>query len=138
MIWYLLAIYLHIVAAVLWLGQLLYLAVVDHLVAGLGPPERTRPLRDIHDRLRRLSWPCLCVTLATGGFVLYYQGATLHELLSGRLFLGSFGRLLQIKLLLTAALIGLQFLVGTRRIFLESLLVLIGATIIGMSAVLIR
>jgi uncharacterized membrane protein len=139
MIWYFLGVSLHILAAVLWIGQVIYrLAVVEPLIKRWGPLETPLPLQNMRDKLSWIGWPCLLVTVITGIFILYYQGVTLQEFGSGHLFLGSFGQRLRAKLVLTAALVVLQFFVGPRRIILEWLLALIGLTIIGLSALLIR
>jgi uncharacterized membrane protein len=138
-IWYFLSISLHILAAFLWIGQMIYrIAIIEPIIKRLGSPETVQQLRDIHDKLGRIGWPCLWVTVITGIFVLYYQGVTFQEFSSGRLFLNAFGHTLRAKLLLTVPLIVLQCLVGSRFVICQWLLALMGCTVIGLSTLLIR
>ncbi len=59
----LLSLWLHILAAVLWIGGIIYNAVVFTLPAtALGPAERARLLR----RVAPLVWASLIVLLPTG------------------------------------------------------------------------
>ncbi len=139
MIWYFLGVGLHILAVVLWIGQMIYrMMVVDPITKRFGLLESDGLLREISNRLDRISWPCLWVTVVTGIFLLYYQGVGFQEVRSGHLFLSRFGQVLEAKLLLVSVMIVIQFFVGPERKILSWFLVLLGLAVIGLSALLIR
>jgi len=138
MIWYFLAISLHIVAVTLWIGQAIYRTMIaEPIIKGLGSQE-TLSLWEINDKLDRLGWPCLLISAITGIFILYYQGTTIREVSSGHLSLGQYGQLLQVKLLLVGVMIVLQLFVRPSRVALRWCLLCVGLMVIGLSTVLVR
>lgn len=136
MIWYALAVSLHILAAVAWIGLATYQLLVVHPVAKRFDPYWQR--REVRDLSFRIGWPCLGTTVLTGIFLLYYQGVTVQEFTSGRVFVGSFGEALRAKLALTMALIVLQTVVVARPAIFGWPVALVGLTIIGISTLLTR
>jgi hypothetical protein len=138
MIWYSLAISLHVIASFLWIAPFIHRILV---VAPLVPRRKNRVAIARHDSSRvsdRFGWTCLAIAVLSGVFVLYYQGVTISEIVSGRLFVGDYGRLLGAKLMLTVVLIVLQFFPAPRRLLLDWLAGLAGSIVIGLSAVMIR
>lgn len=73
---YLLAVYTHIVAAIVWVGTNIVLAVA--VVPHLRDPELRGPvlalLRSAGPRLSRIGWSALAALLVTGTFNLYVRG----------------------------------------------------------------
>lgn len=138
MIWYSLGIYLHILAAILWIGQAVYWTMVAEPLTRGVPPETGRLLWEINNGLERIGWPCLIVTVLTGIFLVYYQGTTFHEVSSGHLLLTSFGKALGAKLSLVSVMVILQVFVKPGRLILRWLLILVGLTVISLSTLLVR
>ncbi len=130
MIWYVAAISLHLLAAMLWVGLMLHTLLLGSLGAG-------RLVEDTAERLRRLAWPALGLLALSGIYLLYYQGVTLHDVVSGNLFRGRFGNALAAKLLLVAVLAGLQ-LVVVRRDPRTAWPAVIGSAIVVVSAFMVR
>jgi hypothetical protein len=137
MIWYSLAISLHVVAAFVLIAPVLHRLFFFALESPAAPGSQLRTENDTMALLRALSWLCLAVLALTGGFVLYYQGVTVRDVVSGELFTGNYGHLLAVKLLFAAALLVLQLL-PARGALVAWMFALVGLTTIGLSAVLIR
>jgi uncharacterized membrane protein len=151
---YLLAVYLHIFATVLWVGYILFWAIlVGPLIRKFNEPNRSQLLTRIAEstwppalvpisyrlKLHQLGWIALVLLAITGGFILYYRGVTVQSILSGGLFLGSFGQVLAIKLILVAGLamgqLRLTHRPAPRLIYLELLATL---AVVGLSVALVR
>lgn len=107
---YLLTVWLHVLAAATWLGGMVFLVLV------LVPVTRQAPFAGLASvlieatgrRFRRVGWIALVVLVASGLVQLAYRGFTWADALSGRLWYGSFGQVLAIKLLLVAAILVLS------------------------------
>jgi len=117
---YLFSVWLHILAAAVWIGGMVFLALV--LVPVTRRPEY-RPIAAglvqwTGERFRWVGWTCLGLLVLSGGFNLAYQGFGWADLWTGRLWEGGFGRVLAVKLLLVAVILLLSavhdFLVGPR------------------------
>jgi uncharacterized membrane protein len=150
----LLLVYVHIMAAVLWTGYLLFWAIIAKPVAQeLGPSESTRLFRRLRDtpwpppqipvpvrlRFSGVGWALLVVFLVTGLLTAHDKGATLQRILSGQLFQETFGILLAVKLLLFAGLVILQLLshhAPTPRLFYLNMAA--GVSVVALSIVLAR
>ena len=117
---YLVLVWLHILAAVVWIGGMVFIILV------LIPVLRRREYRSLAAPLIRLTgkrfrwvgWVCLGLLLVSGIFNVGYRGFGWMDLASGRIFLGPFGHALGIKLSLVAAMIFISavhdFVVGPR------------------------
>lgn len=117
---YLLSVWLHILAAVVWVGGMLFLALV------LVPVIRRPEYRDIAASLIHwtglrffwVGWGCLGLLLVSGALNLAYRGFGWVDVKSGQLFQGSFGRVLGFKLLFVAVILVLSglhdFVIGRR------------------------
>jgi putative copper resistance protein D len=117
---YLLSVWLHILAAATWLGGMLFLALV--VVPSLRRPEyQSMAAPFVHRlgvRFRWLGWLCLGLLILSGTFNLIYRGYGWDDLWSGRLWQGPFGQALGIKLFLVAVILVLSamhdFRIGPR------------------------
>ncbi len=117
---YLLSVWLHILAAITWIGGSIFLVLV------LVPATRQPPFRPLAPQLiqwtgarfKRISWLALSVLILTGMFNLDYRGFDWADVWSGRLWLGPFGQTLGIKLFLVAITLALSalhdFVIGPR------------------------
>jgi uncharacterized membrane protein len=151
---YLIAVYLHIIATVLWVGYLLFWAIlIGPLTRKLKAPELTQLLACLNEsswppalvpvsyrlKLPELGWAALVFLAITGGFMLHYRGVTLQSILTGGFFLGRFGQVLAIKLVLMVGLaIGHLLLArrpSPRVVYLE---LLATVAVVGLSVALVR
>ncbi len=117
---YLLSVWLHLLAAIIWIGGTIFIVLV--LVPATRQPEY-RPVASgliqwTGRRFRLIGWICLGLLILSGVFNLAYRGFGWEDLWSGRLWQGPFGRTLGIKLLLVAVILLLSalhdFVVGPR------------------------
>ena len=104
---YLIGVWLHIMAAVLWVGGTLFLVIV--LVPALRRPEfgtvSAALIRFTALRFRFVGWVCLVVLILTGMANLVARGIGFDELGSALFWRGSFGQTLGIKLILVIAIL---------------------------------
>lgn len=109
---YHLNVYLHILAALLWLGGMLFFAVVGApVIRRVDPPElRTRLFRALGEQFRWVGWACIGVLLLTGVGNLHFKGLLTAEVWTGLEYWTStrYGRLLATKLALVAGMLGVQ------------------------------
>lgn len=117
---YLLSVWLHILAAAVWIGGMVFLALV--LVPVTRRPEHRAVaaslVRATGARFRWAGWGSLGLLLLTGVVNLAFRGFGWADVWSGRLWQGPLGRTLAIKLLLFSAVLLLSglhdFAIGPR------------------------
>ncbi len=104
---YLLSVWLHIMAAIVWVGGTIFLVVV--LVPAIRRPEfagiASALIRFTALRFRWVGWVCFGIFVLTGIVNLVARGIGLQELQDAIFWQGSFGRTLAIKLILVAAIL---------------------------------
>lgn len=107
---YLLSVWVHILAAMVWIGGASFIALV--LVPAVRRPEHAHNapalLRAFAMRFRTVGWASLIVLVLTGCVILGLRGYTLADCITGRVFLGPFGRTLAIKLILVTAILAVS------------------------------
>jgi copper resistance protein D len=104
---YLISVWLHIMAAVVWVGGTIFLVIV------LVPAIRCRQFAGVASalirwtalRFRWVGWVCFGVFLFTGALNLVARGMDWRELRDPVFWQGSFGRILAIKLIVVAAIL---------------------------------
>ncbi len=96
---YLLSVWLHILAAVVWLGGIFFLVLVLVPVMRKEPDERRKALflYAVGEQFRRISWTALGLIFVSGIFNLAYRGFGLSDVWNGRLWQGPFGRAFAVK-----------------------------------------
>ncbi len=103
---YLLSVWLHILAAIVWMGGMVFLILV--LVPAIRQPRYWGVAASLVHwtglRFRWVGWICLGLLLLSGAFNLAYRGFGWTDLWGGQLWEGSFGRILGAKLLLVAVI----------------------------------
>ncbi len=117
---YQLSVWLHILAAAVWLGGMVFLALV--LVPVVRRPEyREHASRLVHLtglRFRTVGWVCVSVLVVTGFVNLWYRGIGWAALSNAGFWSSPFGNLLGGKLLVVAAILALSvvhdFRIGPR------------------------
>lgn len=110
-LFYLFSVWLHILAAAVWIGGMVFLSLV--LIPALRRIEH-RPTASwlMHVagvRFRWVGWVCLFLLLVTGTINLAYRGVGLGDLWSGGVWQSDFGAILGAKLLFVVGVIGLSF-----------------------------
>ncbi len=104
---YLLSVWLHVIAAMTWIGGMLFLVTV--IVPMLRQPEmRERAMELFHVlgvRFRRVGWIALLVLVVTGTFNVVHRGYSLGQIFTGEAFAGSWGHALGAKLLFVALIL---------------------------------
>lgn len=99
---YLVSVWLHILAAMTWIGGMLFLVTV--LVPMLRQPSmRDRAMELFNElgvRFRLVGWIALSTLVVTGTFNVVHRGFTLAQLVSGEAYRGAWGHALGGKLLL--------------------------------------
>lgn len=116
---WLLSVWLHILAATVWVGGMLYLVLVVVPWLRAEPrPEAAAFLRATGERFRYVGWSCFAVLLVTGTFNLWVRGVRLSDLFEPRWLRSAFGTTVVVKLCAFALVIGVSathdFYVGPR------------------------
>ncbi|MDQ7041624.1 MAG: DUF4149 domain-containing protein [Rhodothermus sp.] len=108
--WYLFSVWLHILAATIWIGSMIFLGVV--VVPLLRRPEfgsvRTAMLYQLGLRFRWMGWAVLLLLVVTGIVNIGYRGYDWADFWSGRLWQGPWGRTLAWKLVLVLLVMGIS------------------------------
>lgn len=127
--WQLLIVFIHMMAAIVWFGYVLFWAIITGPVAEKqGPrgaarvlalvnraawPPRQIPL-PFRLTLSQVGWGLLALLALTGVLLLPHKGVAFGDLFTGAAFAGRFGGLLAAKLVLVAALGALQLRLALR------------------------
>jgi copper resistance protein D len=116
---YLLSVWLHVMAATIWVGGLFFLmlVVVPWLRSGAST-DPSRLLRETAGRFRTVAWACFAILLVTGTFNLWMRGV-LPANFANADWLGSpFGSVVVAKLLVFLGLVALSarhdFVIGPK------------------------
>lgn len=116
---YLANVTVHVLAALLWLGGMLFLAVVGApVLRKLEPPRlRAEIFRQLGARFRTVGWITIGVLLATGVLNLHFSGA-LYRLGDASMWGTRYGHALAWKLVAVAVMVGASalhdFVLGPR------------------------
>ena len=117
---YTLVVLIHILAAIIWLGGMFFIAIVMvPVLRRLEPPQkRIEVLSATATRFRVVSWITIIVILVTGVLNAINRGVTLQAISTGELFSTYFGKILALKLTLVFAMLVLSamhdFILGPR------------------------
>jgi putative copper export protein len=116
---YFVSVWLHILAATIWIGGMFFLVlvVVPWLRRG-GQTGAGRALRETGRRFRTVGWACFAVLAATGTFNLWVRGVSPRHFLDPDWLASPFGRTVTLKLGLFAIVLAISvahdFIVGPR------------------------
>ncbi len=101
--------FIHLAAAMFWVGELLLLAlVVGPYTRTLAPEERSRLFAGIGRRSLPFAWGAIVVLVITGLMNLAYMQIPLSELVQPAFFHSAFGLDLDLKLLAVGAMIAVS------------------------------
>ncbi len=119
-LFYLGSLWLHILAGAVWIGGMVFVALV--LVPVIRLPENQSTAASLVQvtgrRFRSVGWLCLVLLLLTGAVNLFYRGFSVSELWSAELWQSPFGLVLALKLFLFCLVLALSclhdFAIGPR------------------------
>lgn len=116
---YIASVWLHILAATIWVGGMLFLVlVVAPWLRGGGKAHAVAVLREAGRRFRVVGWACFGVLLATGSFALWMRGVRLESFVTPGWLGSTFGRVVLAKLGLFGVILVLSglhdFCIGPR------------------------
>ncbi|MCI0482276.1 MAG: DUF4149 domain-containing protein, partial [Candidatus Dadabacteria bacterium] len=98
---YTLSVFLHVISAAVWVGGMSFLILV--LIPVLRKPEFRGLFPTLFYqagvRFRIVGWIALVLLIITGTFNLSYRGFGFADLATGRMFAGTFGHTLLMKLI---------------------------------------
>ena len=116
---YLLSVCIHILAATVWVGGMLFLVLV--VVPWLRKGGRTNAaifLRETGERFRNVGWVCFLVVLVTGSFNLWVRGVRFSSFGNAEWLGSSFGKTVIAKLSVFALVLAISavhdFVAGPR------------------------
>src|SRR5690606_27326017 len=116
---YLLSVWIHILAATVWIGGMLFLVLV--VVPWLRKGSRSDVavfLRETGERFRSVGWACFVVLLISGTFNLWIRGVQLSDFGRAEWLQSPFGMMVVVKLcaFLLVLIVSMvhDFLVGPR------------------------
>jgi putative copper resistance protein D len=97
---YLISVWLHLLAAIVWIGGMafLVLVVVPWLRKQGGATDAGRFLRETGERFRNVGWICFAIIALTGTFNLSVRGVRLADLFSSAWRSSAFGKIVLFKL----------------------------------------
>jgi len=108
---YYLSVWLHLLAATVWIGSILFFGAV--IIPVLRSEEfasaRGRLLTALGSRFRWAGWAAIVVLLVTGLFNVIGRGIAVQELLTGGFWSRPWGVVLAVKLVLIALATGISF-----------------------------
>ncbi len=119
---YNLVVLIHVLATIIWLGGMFFIAIVMvPVLRMLEPPQiRIGVLSSTARRFRVVSWITIIVILVTGVLNAINRGVTLKAISTGELFSTYFGKILALKLTLVFSMLVLSaihdFILGPRLI----------------------
>ncbi len=116
---YLASVWVHILAATVWIGGMLFLVLV--VVPWLRQGHRANAaefLRETGTRFRNVAWACFFIVLATGTFNLWYRGVRLSDFTRTEWLSSALGTVTLLKLAVFALVVAISaihdFVVGPR------------------------
>ncbi|MDR7414998.1 MAG: DUF4149 domain-containing protein [Armatimonadota bacterium] len=96
---YHLSVYVHLLSAVVWVGGMLFLALVAiPVLRDLEDRHRAELVARVGERFRPVAWTCIVLLVVTGVVNLAYRGVTWESVVTGRLWQSPFGQVLAWKL----------------------------------------
>jgi putative copper export protein len=117
---YLFAVFLHLSAAIAWIGGMVFLVAVVVPALRHDREALRATMQTFGKRFRTVGWVCLATLVATGTFNLLHRGYSLGDIVSGAVFAGAWGHVLAHKLGLVAVILVLSgvhdFWIGPRAV----------------------
>jgi len=124
---YVVAVYVHILTVVVWMGAMLF-----------EDPQSVRMTSQIAHRIGGIGWYAQAVLWTTGFIMLNHRGIGPGELFSTDFIASTWGRTLWTKILIVLVLLGFQIKVGNKPSKLVYGYILGAVAIVGLSVLLVR
>jgi uncharacterized membrane protein len=124
---YLFAVYVHVVAAAVWVGAMLF-----------EDPASNRFFCRAAYKMGGIGGPSLVLLIATGAFMLFHRGVTWEQIITGQFFAQRYGQVFGAKLLLVLLLIAFQITVGNKPSKFIYGYLLVVLSVIALSVWLVR
>lgn len=107
---YILSVCLHILAAMIWMGGMLFLVlvVVPWLRSG-GRAQAGTFLHETGKRFRLVGWLCFAILTITGSFNLWVRGVRLADFISAEWISSAYGQIISLKLALFVMVLIVSF-----------------------------
>ena len=108
-----LALFFHVLAAILWIGGMLFITLViaPFLQSMPDPAERSRIYQVVGKKYRLWGWVAIVTLLVTGPVILYtLYGIPPRDIISARLHSTGFGKALSVKLALVFMIVVSSFI----------------------------
>jgi len=104
---YLFSVWLHIVAAIAWIGGMIFIAavIVPTLREPAFRPHAAALVSRVGTRFRTIGWALIAVLVVTGTINMAEHGVGWTDVLGGAIWSGHFGRLLTVKLVLVGVVV---------------------------------
>ena len=119
---YLISVFLHVLAAITWIGGMVFLVVI-FVPLTRRPATREKALSLFHElggRLRVVGWIALGTLVVTGFYNASVRGYGLLDWLTGKVFAGDWGHTLLHKLLVVVVILAMSgvhdFVIGPRAV----------------------
>ena len=140
---YLASIWLHVLAAMTWVGgMVLFVVAVMPYFRARPEAEKSAFLEWFGPRFRVTSWVCFAVLAVTGTFNLWARGVRLDDLLRSEWWTTGFGRAFAAKLVLVAIALAIsvshEHTTPARARLLGRALLLVALAIVGAAVSLVR
>lgn len=134
------ALMLHLLAAVAWLGHMFFWSLfAGPVLKKIQPADTAQRLRALSLRMGGLGWPALAVLVTTGAYMLSARGIPLADLFRASFWGQRATPALALKLSLVGVMIGYQVVIGhrpaPRAIYLD---VAAALAVLGASVVIAR
>lgn len=109
---YLVSVWLHILAAIAWVGGMIFLmtVLVPLLRTPAMRPKAAELFHALGTRFRVVGWVALATLVTTGIFNVTMRGYRLEQLFNGEAFAGRWGTTLALKLSMVASILALSAL----------------------------
>ena len=106
---YQIVVFIHLLAAIIWVGGMLFLGlVVVPATRGMPPADRGALLTALGRRFRVVGWVVVIVLIVTGIMNAHYRGVSIHSITSGALFKSEFGQVLAAKVVIVGIMLALS------------------------------
>jgi copper resistance protein D len=141
---YLAAVWLHVLAAMAWIGgMVVFVIAVMPYFRGRPEAEKAQFLEWFGQRFRVVSWTCIAILAATGPFNLWVRGVRPEDFLRPEWRSTAFGQMVIVKLSLVAVMIAVSSAherLGNGRYAKSTgrALLLLGLGVVGAAVMMVR
>lgn len=107
-LFYLFNAWIHLIAAFIWIGGMLFLGLVAVPAARRMGPQNMALVGAFGKQFLKVAWIAIGMLVVTGFFNLLFRGWSLSQIFTGDIFTGETGRVLAAKIVIAGLIIGLS------------------------------